>query len=203
MQVLIIGTISTLLAIFFGKGIRKHSVILYVVALVLGTAAFFIGDKIKVTEMFLDGLIGFALLYIIMITGALKKKSTLSKKLMTVRKEYSILGFILLLPHTANYLVDWLNDLTNLGHLSGLVGFIIMIPLFYTSFTVIRKKYKYPVWKKLHRWSYLAYSLILVHLILVAEGRDLVIYIILFTPYIIMKLLKEYKIYNNKKQKAN
>ncbi len=202
MQVLIIGTVSTLLAVFFGKGIRKHSVKLYIGALVIGVAAFFLIDKIKVMEMFVEGFVGFTLLYIVMFTGALNKKWTLFKKLMAVRKEYSILGFIFLLPHATTYFLEWLGDLTDLGHMLGLIAFVLMIPLFYTSFSVIRKKYKFPTWKKLHRWSYLAYSLIFVHLLLVAEGRNLIIYIIIFTPYIVLKLYKEYKIYKNKKAKV-
>lgn len=202
MQVLIIGTISTLLAVFFGKGIRKYSVILYVGALVFGIAAFFLVDKIKVTEMFVEGFVGFTLLAIVMFTGALNKKSTLSKRLMTVRKEYSILGFIFLLPHFTTFFIELLSDLTDLGHWIGLIAFVIMIPLFYTSFSVIRKKYKFPVWKKLHRWSYLAYSLIFIHLLLVAEGRNLIIYCIIFIPYIVLKLLKEYNIFKNKRNKA-
>ena len=201
MQVLIVGAALLAAAIFLGKGIRKYSVILYVLALVVSIASFFLLDQVKIMEMFVHGFVGLALLYIVMIAGALKKKSYLSKKLMTIRKEYSILGFIFLLPHATTYVLELFGDFTQLEHWIGLVAFIIMIPLFYTSFSVIRKKYKFPAWKKLHRWSYLAYSLIFVHLIFVAEDRNLIFYIIIFVPYIILKLLKEYRIYKDKKKK--
>lgn len=206
MQLLIIGAGLLAAAIFLGKGIRKHSVILYVLALVLSVASFFLLDKVKLMEMFVHGFVGLTFLYIVMIAGALKKKSYLSIKLASIRKEYSILGFIFLLPHATTYVIELFGDFTQLDHLIGLAAFTVMIPLFYTSFSVIRKKYKFPAWKKLHRWSYLAYALIFVHLMFVAEDRNLIFYIIIFVPYLGMKLWKEYQIYRNKKvklEKAN
>jgi len=203
MQLLIIGAALTVAGIFLGKGIRKYSVTLYILALVLSIASFFLLDKVKVMEMFVHGFVGLTFLYIVMITGVLKKKSYLSKKFISIRKEYSILGFIFLLPHATTYILELFGDFTQIDHLIGLIAFIIMIPLFYTSFSIIRKKYKFPAWKKLHRWSYLAYILIFVHLLLVAEGRNLIIYIIIFIPYLGLKSWNEYKVIKNKKEKVS
>lgn len=202
MNVLIIGVVLSVLGYFFGKGIRKNSTLLYVLALVFGIVALVIGDKVKVTEMFIDGYIGTALFIIVMYTGAFKKKSNLSKKFMSIRREYSILGFIFLLPHMYVYLIEFYSDLTLIESWVGILAFIIMIPLFITSFQKYRKRYTFPQWKKLHRWSYLAYTLIYVHLLLVADSREIIVYSIIFIPYLLMKLMKEYKINETKKVKA-
>ena len=192
-MIIIFPILFTALAYFAGKGIKKHSMVYYIGATVLAIAAFLLADKTKVVEPFVQGYIGFSLLYLVMLTGALKDKSKLKIKLMTVRREYSIIGFILIIPHSLNYFIEFLEDLTRIEVWFGVIAFVIMIPLFYTSFKSVRKKYSYAAWKKLHKWSYVAYALVFVHLLFVADPRNLVIYIILFVPYIILKLIKEFK----------
>ena len=203
MKVILVTIMLTVLGYFFGKGIRKYSVALYIGATVISIASFFLVDKIKIMEMFLNGYVGLSFLFIIMFTGALKKKSILNKKFVSIRKEYSILGFIFIMPHALNYIIELFSDFSQIEYWIGILAFVVMIPLFITSFSKIRSLYKYPAWKKLHRWSYLAYTLIFVHLILVADIRDMIAYIILFVPYLILKLIKEYNIYKAKKVKAN
>ncbi|MCK5762226.1 MAG: ferric reductase-like transmembrane domain-containing protein, partial [Candidatus Izimaplasma sp.] len=100
------------------------------------------------------------------------------------------------------YLIELIGELDYIESWIGLIAFAIMIPLFITSFSKFRKKYKFAEWKKLHRWSYLAYSLVLVHVVLVSDFRDAVAYVVIFTPYLVMKLKKEYKFYIVKKVKA-
>lgn len=202
MKVAIFAVILAVLGYFFGKEIRKNSFVINIVAVVIGVISILLMDKIPMMDVFIQGILGSSFLFIVMFTGAFKKKSTLSKKFMTIRKEYSILGFIFLLPHLVIYVIDLLGDLNYIESWIGLIAFIIMIPLFITSFSRFRKKYKFPVWKKLHRWSYLAYALILVHVVLIAELQDAIVYVVIFTPYFVMKLMKEYKIYNEKKAKA-
>ena len=203
MRVALIATILAILGYFFGKSIRKYDTVLYVLAVIVSIASFFLIDQVKVLEMFVHGFVGLSFLFIVMFTGALKKKSTLSKKFMAIRKEYSILGFIFILPHATTYVIELFSDFTQLEYWIGIIALVIMIPLFITSFSKIRKLYKFPAWKKLHRWSYLAYSLIFIHVILVADTRDMIAYIVIFTPYLVLKLMKEYKIYSVKKQKVN
>ncbi len=101
------------------------------------------------------------------------------------------------------YLLEFFSDLTNLDDWFGIVAFLIMIPLFITSFTTIRKKYTYSAWKKIQRWAYLAYALIYLHLLFSAEIRDLIVYSFLFVPYFIIKLINEYQGLKTKKIKAN
>ena len=202
MKVAIFAIILAILGYFFGKGIRKHSSLINVIALVISIASIFLINKVAMMDLFIQGILGSSFLFIVMFTGALKKKSTLSKKFMTIRKEYSILGFIFLLPHAAVYLIELIGELDYIESWIGLIAFVIMIPLFITSFSKFRKKYKFAEWKKLHRWSYLAYTLVLVHVVIVSDFRDAVAYIVIFIPYLVMKLMKEYKIYQEKKEKA-
>ena len=72
-----------------------------------------------------------------------------------------------------------------------------MLPLFITSFMIVRKKFTFTTWKKLQRFAYLAYIMIFIHLILMAELPNLAVYIVLFVPYIILKLRKEYMLYKS------
>ena len=184
--------IFTVLAYFKGSFIRKHNLALYIGAAILSIAMFILKNKLPIAEPFVQGYLGLSILYIVMFTGALKNKSTLYKKLMGVRREYSIIGFILLSSHATKYLIGFLNGEIRFEWL-GVIPFVIMIPLFITSFMIIRKKFTFTTWKKIQSFAYIAYILIFVHLIIVAEMPNFIVYIVLFVPYIILKLLKEIK----------
>lgn len=177
---------------FFGKSIRKHNTKLYITASLFAVITFIVRYKIPIIEPFTQGYLGLSLLYIVMITGALKDKALITKKFIGIRREYSILGFILLLPHASKYLIEFLNNEIRFEWF-GVISFAIMIPLFITSFMVIRKKFSFGTWKKIQQFAYLAYILIFVHLIIVASMQHTIVYVILFCPYIILKLLKEIK----------
>jgi len=181
-----------LLAYKFGKKIRKHNTKLYIAATLLALLIFIVRYKFKFAEPFIQGYLGLSFLYIVMFTGALKDKSTLSKKFMAIRREYSIIGFIFLTPHATNYLLEFLRGEIRFEWL-GVIPFVIMIPLFITSFMIFRKKFTFTTWKKIQNFAYIAYILIFVHLIIVAEFPNLAVYIVLFVPYIILKLMKEIK----------
>lgn len=183
--------VFTLLAVYKGNFIRKHNVKLYIGATILAIVAFVLKDKVPITKPFTDGFLGFSFLYIVMFTGALKNKSPLSKKLMAIRREYSIIGFIFLSTHTSKFLIKFLQGEVRFEWF-GVIPYAIMLPLFVTSFMVFRKKFTYTTWKKIQQFAYIAYILIFVHLIIVSEIPNLLIYIVLFVPYIVLKLRKEF-----------
>ncbi len=106
-----------------------------------------------------QGHLTFPFFVLVMFAGALKAKSKPKIMLMKVRRELAILGFLFLIPH-AIYLV-WL-ALTNYNP-TGTLAFLVMLPLFITSFTQIRKKMHPTTWRKLHKWAYVAYALIYLH----------------------------------------
>jgi DMSO/TMAO reductase YedYZ heme-binding membrane subunit len=62
-----------------------------------------------------------------------------------------------------------------------------MIPLFITSFQKLDKPEVMFKWKKLQRFAYLAYLLIFIHLIIVSDMPNTVMYLVLFVPYFFYK----------------
>jgi DMSO/TMAO reductase YedYZ heme-binding membrane subunit len=190
--------ILTILAVYQGKNIRKHNIKIYIAATIITIIAFLLRYKVPITEPLTQGYLGFSFLYIVMFAGALKNKSPLNKKLMGVRREYSIIGFILLSTHSLKYIIEFLKGDIRFEWF-GVIPYAIMLPLFITSFMVFRKKFTFTTWKKIQQFAYIAYILIFVHLIIVAEVPNLIVYIILFTPYIILKLYKEIHIFKSNK----
>lgn len=190
--------VLTLLAIYQGKNIRKHNTKIYIFATLFAIVTFVLRYKVKITEPLTQGYLALAFLYIVMVTGAFNNKSFFFKKLMVVRREYSIIGFILLTSHASKYLIEFLNGDIRFEWL-GVIPFVIMFPLFITSFMVFRKKFTFTTWKKIQRFAYLAYILIFVHLIIVSEMPNFLVYLVLFIPYIVLKMIKEYKLYTKKK----
>jgi DMSO/TMAO reductase YedYZ heme-binding membrane subunit len=185
--------IFTILAYKFSKQIRRYSVFLFILALLISIVAFLNGN-IPFFKPITQGYIGLALFYIVMITGALNKNK-LRIELSKVRKEYSILGFILITPHAFKYLLMYLSNDISIP-IFGIIVYVIMIPLFITSFTLIRKQFTYQNWKKLQSLSYIVYILLFVHLINVRstlEPMNVVLYIILFIVYFVLKLKYEMK----------
>jgi len=193
--------VLTVLAVNFGKLIRKQNVKLYIGFFVLAVLSFILRYKLPFTEPINQGYLGFSFLYIVMFTGALKKKSKLRIKFMSIRREYSIIGFILLTPHSLKYLFEFFNKEIRFEWF-GVIPYLIMLPLFITSFMVIRKRMTQRTWVNIQRYAYIAYILIFIHLIIVAEFPNLAVYIVLFVPYIILKLFIEITSYLKQKQQS-
>jgi len=136
----------------------------------------------------MQGYIGLALFFLVMIASSLKPKSNIRKKLMGLRKHYSVLGFITITPHALYYFFDFLfND--GVFTPFGILAYLIMIPLFITSFITIRKKMKPKHWKNLQRLAYISYFLLLIHLLLHYTQRlNLMAFIALALVYSVIKL---------------
>ena len=192
MIVVVFVILLSLGAVYYSKFIRKHNLKIYIGVTILSILIFLQRDKMPISEPFVQGYLGLAFLYIVMITGILKNKSKLKISFMSIRREYSIIGFIFLTPHALKYLIEYFNGEVRFEWF-GVIPFAIMVPLFITSFMVIRKKFTFRTWKRIQRYSYIAYILIFIHLLLVAEMPSLLVYLVLFTPYIIMKPIIEYK----------
>ena len=158
-----------LLAIYKGQWVRKHNVKLYIIAVILAIVTYFLIGKVKIIEPFIQGYLGLSLLYIVMFTGALKDKSKLKIKLVSVRREYSILGFIFITTHAIRYYLAYFGFLLAIERLAGVLAFFIMIPLFITSFMRIGRKMSRKAWVNLQRFAYLGYVLMFIHLILMAD----------------------------------
>ena len=209
--------VVTLLALLFTKSIRNHPKIFYSITSVITILTIIcetlglISDfklygfisKLEVASM--KGVIAVSCFVLVMFAGALNPKWSITKKLLSIRAELAIAGCILILPHCIVYFI-MIIILSN-GPLSplfftciivGSIAFILMLPLFVTSFKKIRIKMKYTNWKKLQRFAYLFYLLIYAHVLILILNKPhinytkLIIYTLVFGAYLILKLIKTF-----------
>ena len=187
----IVISILMALAYYLAPQILKYRKQLYVGVWFVLAAIIALRGKPFVTP-FEKGIVGFAFFYVVMITGALNPSWKLRKKLRSVRAPYSILGFVLLMSHPLNYVAEVLSKQRDIPYF-GVAAFLIMVPLFITSYMAIRKKMKAQTWVKLQRWAYPVYALMLIHLLVNASSpQNRIVAILLFVPYIGMKVHKEF-----------
>lgn len=97
---------------------------------------------------------------LVMFAGVFRKRWIVYKKILLVRGDLAILGFIFLIPHGIERLSLALNGYQS----TGLVAAIVMLPLTISSFMIIRKRIRPDRWKKLHKLAYLAYLMIYIHI---------------------------------------
>lgn len=227
-----------ILLLLFHKTIKKYAMFFYIGAIccaIFGIISVITGlnksapspiDDIFILP-FVRGTFATALFVIVMWLGVLPKKYSVISNLYMIRGEISIMACILALGHNIAYGIvggqSFVKLFTNpselqtnrlLAAIVSIILLIIMIPLFVTSFPLIRKKMKASFWKKLQRWAYLFYTLIYVHLLLLyipllssdkagkvlSAQQNLVIYSLIFIPYFIVKIIQLIK---KKSQKSS
>ncbi len=203
------------LVVRFGKRVHKNESRFYWIFGILFTFIAFLALLVLIQSdvatfqenspfayaLLFQGHIPFAFFVLVMFAGAFKHKSKAKTTLMGVRRELAIIGFFTLLPHVV--LLIWL-ALSNLNP-TGTLAFLIMIPLFITSFRSIRKKMAPANWRKLHKLAYAVYAIIFLHLASITiifnimnNQDDLLafslgfvrfgLYLLLFTVYTVMRL---------------
>lgn len=196
--------VFVLLSILLAKSIKKHSTIYYIVFALpfLLFAVPFIGrwfglemagfTRVPILgEIMRDyihmGSLGHPLLIIIMYMGALDIKKPYVKKLMSIRKELSIIVGFPVLTHslvrvtnnfpnalkfftnydeymaTAQVVSVFGTGLRNFSLVLGIIMLALFIPLWVTSFDGVRKRMRNGKWKKLQRWSYVLYATLFIH----------------------------------------
>ncbi|HHD2752963.1 TPA: ferric reductase-like transmembrane domain-containing protein [Clostridium perfringens] len=158
---------------------------------------------------FMKGYVSTALFILVMFAGALSKKWGITKKLLRVRAEMAILASILILPHFIVYTYKFLINLFNGKTLSGsyiafviigILAFVIMIPLFITSFKKVRVSMSSSKWKSLQRWAYPFYFLIYAHIIIILLNKREInwntvgTYTVIFLGYFVLKLVNSKKV---------
>ncbi len=191
------------LVVFLSKSIKKKTYIYYIIFSIPTLIAIvqyvsqIVGHNLDIYKMGILGDImriniymlplGLPLLLIIMFAGALNPKSYLGRKLLSIRKELSILsGFPVLthalfrvsftFPNSFSKLFLVADPLPSgrifaeLGYQIGIFMTIIYIVLWVTSFRSVRRRLVPGQWKKIHKWSYVLYFLIFVHSILLNLG---------------------------------
>lgn len=154
------------------------------------------------------GALSGAMFVVVMYAGALDNKKSYTKKLLSTRAEISILASIFFLPHTIPNCIIFLKNISKMDtsslstqvyiflSLSAMIAFMIVIPLWITSYKGIRKKINAKKWKRLQRWAYLVYFLIYVHIsiLFLAMGRKrydkFLVYTVVFGIYTYLRIKK-------------
>jgi DMSO/TMAO reductase YedYZ heme-binding membrane subunit/uncharacterized protein with FMN-binding domain len=185
MQIILTLVLGTLIY-YFAPIIRKNDIWFYIGAIVISLLGLFLPD-IGIFEPLIDGTLGLVIWYIVMMAGALKRGSKLNKTYRSVRKELSIIGFIIISTHSLYYLGEMLYNRMEYEWY-GIASYIIMIPLFYISFSVFKKLMNIKTWYNIQKAAYVIYLLIYIHLILVAPVVDALIYTAMFAVYLGFKL---------------
>lgn len=195
----------TLLAVKFSKSIKKNYKVYYWVFGVLGglftlsSVARLIGVDLPIQIMSIPVLGNIVselssaayfihpVLVIIMYMGALDPKIKWVGKLMSIRKELSIIVGFPLLAHVMkrlfgtfvqswNYFANYEESITNPRVASvvgtniqnfvfvlGVVMMVLFIILWVTSFDSVRRKLGSKRWKSIQRWSYVLYAMLYIH----------------------------------------
>ncbi|TVP84602.1 MAG: hypothetical protein EA375_06335 [Acholeplasmataceae bacterium] len=185
---------------FFSPHIHKHAYryeigALLLVLLVPVLETLFSAQSVVYDRLIVSGHLSLSLFLLVMFAGVLKKKTVLRKPLDRVRGDMAILAFILLLPHAQSRL-----DLALRGYNStGLVAFVLFIPLVLTSFMFIRKRMRPASWKLLHKLSYITYFMIYLHLafiislqpgnVYILAARHGLVYHLLLLTYLVLRLI--------------
>ncbi len=186
-------------ALLFSKWIHRYRRIVYGIVLLM--SLLLLDSEVNSVTL---GYTGLSFFLIIMFTGVLEKGFT-QKHLRQVRAEYSIIGAFLIMPHIVVFLEYLLEDYgvlnMTLSMVFGILAAIVLIPLTLTSFISVRKRMPKGSWKKLHKYAYLFYLFIGLHLILIQNNR-MIYYIVIFAVYGILKLSTIlYKSYTEQSQK--
>ena len=175
-----------LLAIKFSKQIRTNSTMIIILTVIVTAVTVAFPEHI-LFNLIKTGTLGLSFLIIVMFTGAFANGSKIKKQLRGVRRVYSILGFILVSPHALLYIYEAITKVTPL-EINGLLAYLLIIPLSITSFNLIRRKLRTSQWIKIHRFAYLAYILIFIHLMMMSTTIDKAMYLVIFSLYIYLKL---------------
>ena len=129
-----------------------------------------------------------------MYAGALDPKIPAVRKLLSIRKEISIIsGFTILthslvrvvnnLPGAIKFFTNKAEYLENMPVVSelgagissfsfilGIALLIIFVPLWVTSFDAVHRRMGGVKWKKLQKWAYVLYALMFVHALMIQTG---------------------------------
>lgn len=193
--------------------LKKYSILFYLGAAVL--SAVVVAGKLPaspawadVTDLLTRGTLATAMFVLGMYAGALPKNGKLTKALMTVRAELSIIACILTLGHNI-YCIQVFSSLKRQAtdaipsewHIAKMISCLLMflmIPLFLTSFKIVRKRMKAKTWKRIQRLAYVFYGLLYAHVMVLMvpnalEGKgkyvvSVVVYTSIYAAYVILKI---------------
>ena len=141
-----------------GTFLHKHQHIFFSLAIIISVVMYYVGGEFLELTVF-SGHFSLALMLMVIIGGMLPKNSGYRKVLQPVRGDLAIYSFIFLIPHGLTNL-----SLALLGYnVTGLIAFVLMLPLYVTSLTVVREKMPKHIWHHMHKIAYLAYAILYLH----------------------------------------
>lgn len=217
--------LSTLFSYYGVDFIRKNSHKLYILSAGIAVAdialqIYLLNNTIRLQgamgsleSVLSRGILGTALISVVMYVGALNARWDYSKKIRSIRAELSIIACFFMFPHNAMYayhsIKSWMRMLnSDSGTLSmptvllsvfGIVAVSLLIPLFVTSFKSVRKKMKPAAWKKLQSYSYLFYAMIYGQILTAYLGFEnrrnyltAFCYSLVFLSYAVLRLRKKF-----------
>jgi len=158
---------------YYGKQLHTYQNIFYSLALILTILGYILEIKPIVNGEFAMGL-----WLLVIFAGALNPKWKITRQLRMVRKELSIIGFLLIVSHGLFYFIE--GDF----EIAGIIAIVLMFPLTVISFNIIRKKMTNKLWKNIQKIAYLIYALVFIHLIVVGEF----IYLSVAIVYLYLKI---------------
>lgn len=204
---------------FFSEVLKKKPTIFYISAAVIAAIVVAVhaleyhfsgvfGNYIE--PLFARAGISGAMFILVMYAGAAPAGSYVSRKLMPIRGQLSIIASILTLGHNTAYGLTYFKNLFTaragmpmyqlLASICSIIMIVIMIPLFITSFIRIRRKMNGKKWKKLQRLAYVFYGLTYVHVVLLIMPQVLrqrtwyvvnfILYTAIYLGYLVCRLLK-------------
>lgn len=186
-NIIAISGIIIILAYKF-KNMFKKAYIFYISALLLSSIALIFYES-DYSSLVIKGLLGYSFLFVVMISGVLPNNWLLTRNLKRNRGMFSILSFIFITPHATSHVLGLVGGI----NIFGIAAYILMVPLIIISFQVIRREINNKDWIMIQRASYIIYLSLFIHLLLVANWENKVIYAVLFTLYINNRIIKELK----------
>lgn len=218
---------ATILSLVFTLSIKNSYRFYYLVSLLIAiittvyevlritSNAKLYGTFLYIEKVSMRGYISIAFFILVMFVGALNTKWVITKKLLSIRAKLAIIASILIIPHCIMYFARFILlklpkiiktgiiPKIYIGYITvGIIAFIIMLPLFITSFNKVRRKMKGTQWRNLQRVAYIFYFLIYIHILLIIlnekemDWLKLIIYTTIFGVYTILRLTK----YKNSRQ---
>ncbi len=225
MQYVISLCLVTIIVLVADEVFRKRPLPFYVGAILLASiSVVFSWSGISIPDSVISrGTLAGAFFTLVMFAGVFPQGSFGAKTFMPVRAQLSIIGSIFALSHGLSLGKPYFLKL-----LSGIIGtdnaefdfvtiislviaaslMLIMLPLFITSFKVIRKKMNPKRWKNLQRFAYLFYALIYLHILafeipkamrgISGYAVNVFAYSLVFFSYLFCRILRA--VYKNRKE---
>lgn len=183
--------------LLLNKYIRKYPINFYLGSLIIGLILL-IAPKVIGFPLLNQRYIGLSLLIIVMFIGALNRKKSYTIKLLAIRGDLAIMGFIFVSFHAIKHL---LNDQTYpIVYIFGFITYSLLLPLTITSFKKVRKWMGPKTWKRIHTLSYGVYLTVFIHIYLASSSINQIIYLSIFILYTTLRLLRLVASKKGKKQ---